>query len=613
MSGSCGWCGLNLGQQSSEILGKMAKRLCFDGNTDFSSAVYQDGGLATISTDRNDKLYNNDEIFVAIDGHPYFSNSKLQDDSTSQCIAKIIADLFREKGTNFLRSLMGDFSLVIIHKKSNEALLAIDAMGIQPMSYCQINNSLIFASNTDSILSHPSVTNEVDPQSIYNYLYFSMIPSPQTVYKGIHKLEPAQYLHFRNHSLTTGFYWHPSFTYTTETNLEVLGEELLDILKRTVKRYNLKDDAGAFLSGGLDSSTVSGVLSRVYDTPAKTYSIGFDADGYDEIEYARIAAKHFDTCSNEYYVTKQNVASALPVIASNYDEPFGNSSALPAYYCAQLAKKDGTNILLAGDGGDEIFAGNERYSKQKVFEIYSSIPSVIRKLLIEPTINYFPLAGKIPPIKKIDSYIRQANIPLPERLETYNFLSMVSISDIFTPDFIKLIDEQHPINMQKEVFHRADTSSVLNKMLFLDWKFTLADNDLRKVNRMCEVSGVDVLYPMLDNELVEFSNKIPPNIKLKGHQLRYFFKKTMEGFLPDAILKKPKQGFGLPFGVWLKESSILNDMLLRNMGKFKKRGYIKPDYIDWLMGKHKTEHAGFYGTMLWMLMMLENWLSEHNY
>jgi asparagine synthase (glutamine-hydrolysing) len=198
-------------------------------------------------------------------------------------------------------------------------------------------------------------------------------------------------------------------------------------------------------------------------------------------------------------------------------------------------------------------------------------------------------------------------------LETYNYFYRESLDDIINKEFFNAINKELPLTIMQNAYNRVDSASTLNRMLMLDWKQTLADNDLRKVNKMCELAGIKVQYPMLDGDLIEFSTKIPSNLKIKGQQLRYFYKYAMRDFLPAEIINKPKQGFGLPFGVWLSNSPKLKEIAYDSLTDFKKRPYLAPNYIDLLIEKHQKEHAAFYGVFVWVIMMLELWLKSRKF
>jgi asparagine synthase (glutamine-hydrolysing) len=351
------------------------------------------------------------------------------------------------------------------------------------------------------------------------------------------------------------------------------------------------------------------VLRQVADKPIRSYSIGFEQSGYDELSYARISARHFGVEPREYYVRHDDVEAAIPKIASAYDEPFGNSSAAPTLLCARMASRDGTSVLLAGDGGDEIFGGNERYAKQQTFELYWSIPQFLRVKFFEP-LALSPIS-RVPLLGKAASYIAQARVPMPMRLHTYNHLYRVGAGDVFERDYLRDIDIDQPRHLLERTWNQAPTDSLIDRMLYLDWKFTLADNDLRKVNRMCELSGVSVAYPMLDDDLVEFSTTLPPTYKVRRGTLRYFYRRALTGFLPDAVIRKAKHGFGLPFGEWLKQSPALQATAYQALEALKRRSIVRADFIDLLIREHRGGHAAYFGTSVWVLVMLEQWLAQH--
>ncbi|MEW6254278.1 MAG: asparagine synthase C-terminal domain-containing protein, partial [Planctomycetota bacterium] len=325
----------------------------------------------------------------------------------------------------------------------------------------------------------------------------------------------------------------------------------------------------AFLSGGTDSSTVVGALTAARGAPVDTFSIGFDADGFDEMEYARCAAGRFGSRAHERYLTPADIVTAIPVIAREYDEPFGNSSAVPTYFCARAAQEAGFGRMLAGDGGDEIFGGNARYAKQRLFELYGRIPAPLRRGVIEPLTHLPGLSNRFP-LSKLKSYVAQARIDLPLRLETYNFLHRTPLDRIFEADFLHAVDPSLADAALVEVYARTASDHYINRMMHVDLKFTLADNDLRKVGTMTEAAGVEVHYPLLDDRLVEFAHHLPVDYKVRGQTLRWFFKQALTDLLPEKIIKKTKHGFGLPFGVWSNQYAPLGELVGDSLSDFKK-------------------------------------------
>jgi asparagine synthase (glutamine-hydrolysing) len=419
----------------------------------------------------------------------------------------------------------------------------------------------------------------------------------------VRKLLPGHSAEWRDGALHEAPYWRQHYEETARGGLASLGSEFRSLLRDAVARNVGAGKTGAFLSGGTDSSTVAGYLSEVTGRAAPTYSIGFDAAGYDESDYAELSARHFGTAHHSHRMQADDLLAALPLIARACDEPFGNASIVAAYQCARLAADDGVHTLLAGDGGDELFAGNARYATQRIFESYQRLPSLLRTALIEP----FARSALAP--RKLASYVAQACVPLPDRLESYNFLLRESTAVIFTPGFLASVDTGAPLAGLREVYQAADAASTLNRMLWLDLKITLADNDIRKVNGACALAGVAVRYPLLDEALLDFSARLPPALKLRGGQLRWFFKDALKDFLPPATLAKKKHGFGLPFGLWLREHAGLRALANDALDSLAQRGIVRAEYLAQLRTLHAGEHAGYYGVMIWVLMMLELWLS----
>jgi asparagine synthase (glutamine-hydrolysing) len=238
------------------------------------------------------------------------------------------------------------------------------------------------------------------------------------------------------------------------------------------------------------------------------------------------------------------------------------------------------------------------------------LPGFARRPL-ESIILSLPGAERVPPIRKAQSYVRQACIPLPDRLETYNFLHRTPLEEIFEPDFLRDVDAEHFLRLLREVYRRTDSDDPVDCMMHLDLKFILADSDLRKVVRMCEVAGVEARFPMLADELVEFSGEVPGKLKVKGTELRFFFKHALRDFLPRETLSKSKHGFGLPYGLWLATDEGLAEQARDALRRFAGRGIVRTEYIEWLWRHHADTHASYFGVMIWILTQLEFWLQYH--
>lgn len=487
------------------------------------------------------------------------------------------------------------------------ALLAVDRFSTRPLCWRLTNGELRYSSSATE-LAAPSES--MDPQALFNYFFFHVIPAPRTIFASIKRLEAAHCLLFERGQVQVLPYWTPSFAPRPAGSFEERRDEFMGALEHAVARRLDGGTPACYLSGGTDSSTIAGMIGRVSGSPAHAYSIGFDAAGYDEMEFARLAARHFGCVHRTYYVTPNDLVQAIPQVAGHADQPFGNSSILPAYFCAVRAREDGVRRLLAGDGGDELFGGNARYATQKLLGHYDRLPSAARRWVVEPLLERTPL-GDVPGGRKLRSYVQQAKVPMPDRMQMYNLLLRLGARDVFEGDFMAAIDADEPLHLQRTVWAATQAQGDLDRTLAFDWRFTLADCDLPKVCLSSSLAGVSVAFPMLDDELLAIALSMPERDKLRGLKLRWFFKEALRGFLPDATIAKRKQGFGLPFGVWLTQHRDLSRLAGDSLSSLSRRGVVRPAFIRHLLDHRLAQHPGYYGEMVWILMMLEQWLQRH--
>ncbi len=532
------------------------------------------------------------------------------DGSIEALDAAAIVPLWRQSGATCLEQLRGHWALVVVDERGEEPELfaATDRLGTVPLYWSQSPQGLGVSTRIEPLRTTLGPFSQ-DPQAVFDYLYFHMVPAPATVWRECRRLLPGQLLRGKRGAVHLETWWQPQYEENRPADFDALKQEFLGLLQDSVRPWARQPATGAFLSGGTDSSTVSGMLTRVGGRPASTWSIGFDAQGYDEMEYARIAARHFGTDQHEYYVTPADVVEALPAVAGFYEQPFGNASAVPSYWCARRAREAGLTTLLAGDGGDELFGGNERYSTQQIFSLYERVPGLLRGGVIEPMLAAGGALGlgEFTPVRKARSYVDQARTPMPERTQSYNLLNRMGLAEVLTPEFLAAVDTRAPVAQLKQSYDGALADSQVNRMMALDLRFTLADSDLPKVSGMCELAGVNVAYPLMNDALLDFSLKLPPSYKLRGRQLRWFFKQALTDFLPPQIISKTKHGFGLPVGAWLDGYAPLRAMAADSLAHLKDQGVVRPEFLDRMARQPLGQHAGYYGTMLWILMMLGLW------
>ena len=525
--------------------------------------------------------------------------------------AKQVAKQYLESPQNLSQHYGSVHSLILMDHASRKVFLSVDLFAAFPLYFYRDAEGIRFSTSSIALTESRGVGSaSISPQSVFHYLYFHMVPTPHSIYQNIEAVESSHFVEISEQQ-------HKSQLIPGLADMKTVravptdSQRLRDRLADSVDQKSAECKA-TFLSGGLDSSTITGLLAKSRNGDVDAYSVGFDAEGYDEMPYARLAAKHYGVRHHEIYLTPADVVKLLPKIAARYEEPFGNSSALPTLFCATAAAADGHRSMLAGDGGDELFAGNERYAKQKLFEVYFQLPAAARKLTEVSVLNA-PLLDRVPPFAKLQSYIRQARIPLPDRLETYNFFSRNDPVDVIHPELVKQLDLEGPLNLLRATYQQPVEADSLHRMLWLDWKQTLADNDLRKVTTMCDLAGVDVHYPMLAPQMVELGRTLPSSLLLPGQKLRHFYKQSFADFLPQEIINKPKHGFGLPFGVWMRDYAPLKEMAYDALSDLRKRNYLNENYLDQLVKLHQHDHAAYYGEFIWVFMMLELWLQAHDF
>jgi asparagine synthase (glutamine-hydrolysing) len=523
--------------------------------------------------------------------------------------------LYLKEHMTFVRRLRGEFALAIWDGPEETLYLATDCFRVHPLCYYQDHHKLVFASRMKSLLACPfPVKRTVNPEAIVDVVASSIIPTAKTIFLEVRKLPPGHVLTYHQGESSLTPYWEINFLQSDRAGEAELAWKLKTYFTDAVSVRLEADKAlaqiGTFLSGGVDSSTVTGVLTQLAKRPIKSFSIGFDEQRFNEINYARIAAKAFGADHHEYFVRPQDVCDAIPVLLETFDEPFANASAIPTYFCARLAREHGVDALYAGDGGDELFAGNERYAAQRLFEYYHMIPPWLRQWLVEPLV--FTLANRLgwDLFVKGQKYIRRSSIPYPERLSSYGFFNVVRLADFFEDGLLNAIGgDYNPYASINFHYAQAPAQYELDRQLYIDLKLAITDNDLFKVTRMTEAAGVAVRFPFLDHRLAEFAATVPAALKMRGRKLRCFFKSAYTDLLPVETRTKKKHGFGLPIPVWLRTDERLREMMydLVLSSRSVQRGYFRKKVLEDLIELHKSDESSFYGTILWNLMVLELW------
>ena len=614
MSGLCGWIGARsdrIGSQSA--LARMIDGLPCHGRTAQNSAAAETAGLALRSDPVTGSWHAGADLLAAIEGYPVWSDHRLAAAATAHGHAKALAQGYRDRGETVLDVLHGAFSLAVLEPSAGRGLLAIDRIGIQSLCHAQAaDGSLLFGSTTEAIARHGALTAAVSAQAIFDYFYFvDRIPAPETIYNGIAKLAPGHRVLFEAGRAEAAPYWHMPYDGQRVRADEAQARLLPELRAAMMRCMEAEDPAhvGAFLSGGLDSTTVAGLLAERAPRP-KVFTIGFSEPGYDETPYARVSAEHFDCDHRVYYIRPEDVFEAVPKIAAIYDEPFGNSSAVPAYLCARVAREAGVETMLAGDGGDEIFAGNAHYLKDYVFDRYRLVPRLLRRGLIEPALESLSGMESLSLVRRARSYVRQAQQGVAERMCRDNLYLYFAPSDVFSGEFLAAVSPHAPLDLINRIYRSARTDDKIQRMMHLDLRITLADSDLRKVSRTCELAGVRVRYPLLDHEVVSYAASIDPGVLLAGGTLRSFYKRALADFLPGEVLTKEKKGFGLPYLQMLWTFDPLRELALDNLQALRKQDIFSGRFLAEASRSLQKREEMRFGAVIWDLMTLNLWFEN---
>jgi asparagine synthase (glutamine-hydrolysing) len=550
----------------------------------------------------NGEIYNYLELREKLEnlGHTFYTNSDTE----------AIVHAYDEFGADCPKHLRGMFAFAIWNTSKQELFLARDRMGKKPLLYADVNGQLVFGSEFSALLLHPDVSRDINPEALDYYLAFMCIPAPLTAYRAIRKLEPAHWLRWHNGNIETGCYWQPDFTKKIDISEEEAGERTIEILRDAVKvRLMSEVPLGAFLSGGIDSSAVVALMSQESSERVKTFSIGFDEQDFSELHHARRVAEHVGADHHEFIV-RPDAVEVLPMLVDHYGEPYADSSAVPTYYVAKETRKHVT-VALNGDGGDESFAGYERYIAMGLTEKYRRVPSFVRESLIREAVNLIPTDAT----KKSKIKSAQRLLAVVDRPKARRYMHWVSTFNdelkepLYTDSFRQQTQGANATGLLEHWFKRANGIGVVDTMLLTDQMTYLPNDLLVKVDIATMAVSLEARSPFLDHKVIEFAASLPQNLKLRRLTGKYLLKKILRKLLPTENLTRRKMGFGVPIGHWFrgKMQPFLREVILSE--KALGRGLFKPDAVKQLVDLHARGERD-YSHQLWTLLMLELWFNR---
>ena len=631
MCGICGKLDFDGERIEEDLLKKMTGSFLYRGPDDEGILVSHPIGLGhrrlsiiDLSPSGHQPMSNEDDsIWLVFNGEIYdFKElrTKLQSKGhrlKSRTDCETIIHLYEDEGMDCLNHINGMFAFALWDSRQQQLWLGRDRLGIKPLHYYWDGRKLVFASEIKAILCEPGLPREIDWEALDLYLTLNYIPAPWTIFKNIRKLAPGNYILANRDGISIKSYWDipsdpaPSRGASGNRNnfIECKGR-LYSLLENAVKRRLISDvPLGAFLSGGIDSSIIVSLMARNSTRPIKTFSIGYkDLPSFDETRFARDVARHNNTDHQEFKLGYQDILDAFPAVLENLDEPFADSSAVPTFIVSRETRNHVT-VALSGDGGDELFAGYRMYQGEYWSRYYTMLPFLFRDKIISPFINALPDARDKPSlemVRRLKKFIKGMSDSFPERYYGWREIFPYSMRK----NLLKKSQEENlylnyicnMVENEKDRFGKDD----INLMLYMDVKGLLPGDMLTKVDRMSMANSLEVRVPLLDHTVVEYAFQLEGDTKLKGKTGKHILLETFKDLLPPSLYKRPKWGFEMPIGVWLRnELKFLIDEYL-DEDHIKKQGLFNFEIVDGLINSHISGRQDT-SWHLWNLIVFQHW------
>jgi asparagine synthase (glutamine-hydrolysing) len=535
----------------------------------------------------------------------------------SQTDTETIIHLYEEEGPRCVERLHGMFHYAIWDSRTRELHLARDRLGKKPVYFAQPGGNFIFASEIKALLVHPALTADLDEEAFFHYLTFVCTPAPMTMFKGVHKMEPAERMTVRADGTTESeIYWSP---FSEQVAAEVdsmsepeLKERLLELLRKSIQRRMMSDvPFGVFLSGGIDSSTNVALMDELMGDPVQTFSVGFEDPRYNELGYARRIVEQFGTDHHEMVMTAADLERFVPELVYHQDEPLADPTSVPVHYVSKLARDSGTVVVQVGEGSDELFHGYEGYItharfRRRYWPPFQRVPRPLRKALSKAALAIALRSGRFLGHAQAIEEASEGRLPFWGGAIAYQgaLKDLVLSNGRPHPDSYAIVERF----LQDAERERPD-ADLLQKMTYLELKNRLAELLLMRVDKMTMANSVEARVPFLDHELVEFALALPAEMKVRNGEGKYLLKKAVEGILPPEVINRPKQGFVAPMSEWLRGE--MGEKMRRDIRKstLTERGLLDYDVIDRLWEAHRSGR-GEWAFQLWNIYNVSAW---HDY
>jgi asparagine synthase (glutamine-hydrolysing) len=546
----------------------------------------------------NGELYNYRELHAELSGRGHRF--------ATQSDTEVIVHAYEQYGAGCVERFNGMYAFALWDAPRRRLFIARDHLGIKPLYYWTDGELLVFGSELKAVIAHPAVPREIDPLALDQYLTLEYIPTPRTIFKKIHKLPAGHRLIFQDGRLTVEPYWEIPVRETPKEEAACI--ELLTELIDDAVRLQLMSDVplGAFLSGGIDSSSVVAAMSRFSSEPVKTFSIGFDDASYNELPYARAVAERYQTEHHEE-ILQPDIAGLAERLVRHLDEPFGDFSIFPTYLVAEVARRK-VKVALSGDGGDELFGGYDTYVAQGMDRLYRWLPASVRQAYLPALFAHLPpRPEKKGLVNKTKRFVEGAALPgALQHTRWMIFMSQADRQALYRPELRAQLNGDSPESLLETYFRRAQGRDSLAQQQYVDIKTYLVDDILTKVDRMSMAVSLEARVPLLDYRIVELAVNLPAHMKLQRGQTKRILRQAMAERLPTSVLSKPKQGFSIPLKNWLRGElkPLLTDLL--SPESLRQRAYFDPACVQTWMQEHLEGQAN-HSHRLWALMVFELW------
>jgi asparagine synthase (glutamine-hydrolysing) len=555
---------------------------------------------------QNGEIYNHLELrgeLVAA-GHVFASQSDTE----------VLVHGYEQWGSEFVSRLNGMFAFALFDRSRGVVLLARDRMGIKPLHYAIDGSRLVFASELKALLVDPSLRRGVDPVALDQYLGLEFVPSPMSMVRGIRKLPPAHTLTWSvddaAHALRR--YWQPSLGEGSDPvragrSLDAQGEELLAVLRESVRRELISDvPLGVFLSGGIDSSAVAAMMTQL-GSEVKSFSVGFADRSFDESGYARQVATHLGTEHHELILEPGMLLGLIPKLPSLLDEPLGDASIIPTYLLSEFTRRH-VKVALGGDGGDELFAGYPTLQAHRLAGYYGRVPGVLRRGLVEPVVRRLPVSRSNLSVDfRAKRFVGGAAYPVAERHQRWmgSFAGEERVA-LLSREVREELARSEKADVQAFSNGPAGRDDPLNQVLMMDMQGYLENDILVKLDRASMMASLEGRVPLLNNDFVEYATGLPLDLKLRGMKSKFLFKRALRGLLPNAILGRPKKGFGIPVAEWFRGPLREQMLSVLSPARLAHKGLFEPAAVSALVREH-LEGRRDNRKQLWTLFAFELW------